>query len=183
MDKKINNIISFIIVVTICLVTFSITYAWFTSVKETDIINPNSSGNIDIVYDKGQDIVGSLVPSSNKDKGLSTSVRMKQTENSVDSLATVSLKINTIDPELAISGLKWEIYMNENVSPLATGDFSGKVSEETINLVEDYNLTTTETTFKVYIWLNGNEIDNSVINKKFDAYIYATAKNKPAKVS
>lgn len=180
MQKIINNSIIVLIVITICLVTFSVTYAWFISSQSTDNVNASTSGKLEIIYDKGQDVNGTLRPSSSKETGLSATVKIKQSLNSVSGLGTVTLNVVNIDPALAVKGLKWELYKDSDVSPIANGTFEGVTSNSQIDLVKDYLLTTTDTTFTLYIWLNGNEVDNSVMNKTFSAYISATARSKPA---
>ena len=179
MQKIINNVIIVLIVITICLVTFSITYAWFVTSQSTNNINAVSSGKLEIIYDKGQDVNGTLRPSSSKETGLMASVKIKQSENSVDALGTVTLNVVNIDSALSIKGLKWELYKDSDNVAVANGTFEGITSNSEINLIEDVLLTTSETTFTLYIWLNGSEVDNSVMNKSFSAYISATARSKP----
>ena len=178
MQRIINNIIVILIVLTICLVTFSITYAWFTTSQSVNKVNAASSGKLEIIYDKGQDVNGTLRPSISKESGLVASVKIRQASNSVDGLATVTLNIVNIDSALSVSGLKWELYKNSDNTSIANGTFEGITSNSEMNLIEDYLLTTTDTTFTLYIWLNGSEVDNSVMNKSFSAYISATARSK-----
>ena len=62
--KSINIIVTIVIVATLCLIVFSVTYAWFLTSKESsDVNNAASGGNLDIVYQNGQDITGILRPS------------------------------------------------------------------------------------------------------------------------
>lgn len=179
MQKVINTSITILIVITICLVTFSITYAWFVSSQLSNDVNSATSGKLEVIYDKGQDVNGTLRPSSSKENGLTASVKIRKTSTSVDGLGTVTLNVTNIDSALSVSGLKWELYKDSESSPIANGDFKGVSSNSKINLIEDYLLTTTDTTFTLYIWLNGSEVDNSVMNKSFSAYISATARSKP----
>lgn len=183
MNKFINNFIYILIVITLCLLTFGITYAWFIMSRTSNNVNAASSGNLQIIYDKGQDVLGTLYPTNSKDNGLKATVTIRQTEASIQGLATINLNISTIDKELAISALKWELYANGSDVPINTGDFSNTSSSDVIKLVEDYQLSTVDTKFDLYIWLNGNESGNNVINKSFGAYISAIAVNKPASVS
>lgn len=183
MNKFINNFIYILIVITLCLVTFGITYAWFIMSRTSNNVNATSSGSLQIVYDKGQDVHGMLYPTTSKDNGLKASVSISQTSTSIQGLATISLNITTIDAELAISALKWELYANDGSNPVSTGNFANTTASSVINLVENYELSTTNTKFDLYIWLDGNESSNDVINKSFGAYISASAVNKPANVS
>lgn len=183
MNKFVNNFIYILIVITLCLLTFGITYAWFSMSRTSNNVNAASSGNLQIIYDKGQDVHGTLYPTTGKDNGLKATVTIRQSATSIQGLATINLNITTIDNELAISALKWELYVDDNATPITTGDFANVTSSSVIKLVEDYELTTVDTKFDLYIWLNGEESNNDVINKSFGAYISANAVNKPASVS
>lgn len=180
MNKAINIVIVLLIVLTICLVTFSITYAWFITSKTTNNVSGATSGKLEIIYDKGQDVTGTLRPSSSKDNGLIATVKIRQSQTSVNGLGTITLNVVNIAPELAINGLKWELYNDYSDSSISTGTFSGVTSNSQIDLIKDYPLTTTDTKFTLYIWLNGSEVNNSVMNKSFSAYISATARSKSA---
>ncbi len=182
MKRTINSLIIILIVITLILVTFSITYAWFMTSQISGNNSSTSSGKLEIIYDKGQDVNGTLTPSTSKDKGLTTSVKIRQSSSSVNGLATVTLNVSTIDTELAVTGLKWELYKDSESSPISSGNFMGVSSNSKINLIEDYSLTTNDTTFTLYIWLNGDEVDNSVMDKSFSAYINASARSKSANI-
>ena len=93
MQKVINTSITILIVITICLVTFSITYAWFVSSQLSNVVNSATSGKLEVIYDKGQDVNGTLRPSSSKENGLTASVKIKKTSTSVDGLGTVTLNV------------------------------------------------------------------------------------------
>lgn len=182
--KYINMIITILVVATICLVVFSITYAWFLAGKESsDINNAASGGKLDIIYQNGQDITGTLTPSSNNESALSTTATIKKSSTSVDALATITLNVDTISTNLAVSAFKWEVYQDDNVVPINTGNFAGITSNSKIKLIDKYLVTTTDTTFTIKLWLNGNETTNSIANQSLSAYIDASAINAPAIVS
>ena len=181
MQKVINNMISILIVVTICIVTFGITYAWFVSLKSIDV-NELSSGKLEIIYDNGQDVTGTLRPSTSKENGLVATVKIRRTTDSVLGLGTITLNVIDIAPELSISGLKWELYKDSDTLPISNGTFDGVTSDSQIKLISDYELLTSDTVFTIYIWLNGEEVGNSVMNKSFSAYINASARSKPVDI-
>ena len=181
--KSINIIVTIVIVATLCLIVFSVTYAWFLTSKESsDVNNAASGGNLDIVYQNGQDITGILRPSKTNADALSTTATIRKSDSSVDALATINLNIETISPELAISAFKWEVYKDSDSAPVSSGTFSGATDDSQINLVKDYLVTTTNTTFTIKLWLNGDESSGSVANKSISAYIDASAINAPAVV-
>ena len=184
MQKFINASITIVIVVTLCLVTFSVTYAWFqTAILTDELQNVSESGKLDIIYETGEIITeedGNLIPSLNKDNGLSATLRIRKSTTSVDALGTISLVIDDVDPELLISGLKWEVYKSGQVEPYSKGTFNERQNGDTIDMVLDCQLTTSDTEFTVYIWLSGDETDNSVMNKNFKAHIVASARSAEA---
>lgn len=180
MNKTINIFIVLLIVLTMCLVTFSVTYAWFVTTQSTNNVSGATSGKLEIIYDKGQDVTGTLRPSSSKENGLMATVKIRQSATSVNGLGTITLNVVNIAPELAVNGLKWELYKDSSSSPISTGTFNGVTSKSQIDLIKDTPLTTTDTKFTLYIWLNGSEVNNSVMNKSFSAYISATARSKSA---
>lgn len=182
--KYINMIITILVVSTICLVVFSITYAWFLAGKESsDINNAATGGKLDIIYQNGQDITGNLYPSKTNESALYTTVTIKKSSTSVDALATVTLNVETISENLAVSAFKWEVYQNNNVVPINTGTFEGVTSNSKIKLIDKYLVTTTDTTFTIKLWVNGDETTNSISNQSIEAYIDASAINAPATVS
>ena len=182
MSKKlINIIITIIVVITIILITFSITYSWFLVSHDTDVINNSAkAGKLEIVYQNGQDITGVLNASRDSSSGLSTTATIRRTSTSVDALATITLHITAISSELATSAFKWEVYENNGSSPIATNNFNQKSAGDDIELISNYLLTTTDTTFTIKIWIDGNLNNNSLMNKSFSGYIDASAVNKPA---
>lgn len=180
MNKTINIIIVLLIVLTMCLVTFSVTYAWFIAKQSTNNVSGATSGKLEIIYDKGQDVTGTLKPSLSKENGLEATVKIRQSETSVNGLGTITLNVVNIDPELAVNGLKWELYKDSSSLPISTGTFNAVTSNSQIDLIKDSPLTTVDTKFTLYIWLNGSEVNNSVMNKSFSAYISATARSKSA---
>ena len=179
--KYINIIISVIIIVTICIVTYSITYAWFSVTKQTSDIESNTSGKLDVVYEKGQDIGGTLKPSKTNANALTTTATISKTTTSVDGNATIYLHVNEISDEFKnTTALKWEVYQNGILAAIKSGNFSGVSAGSDVKLVENYRITSEETTFTVKLWLNGDEIDGDVNNKTISGYIDASAVSVPA---
>lgn len=185
MSKKfINVIITIIIVLTICLIVFSLTFAFFTMTQDTGIINNSASaGKLEIVYENGQDIEGKLLSYTDNSKALSTTATIRKSSASVDALATISLHITTIDTELRTNAFKWEVYENSGTTPIITGNFNGKADGDTIDVVSNYSLTTTDTVFTIKLWIDSTLNTGSIYNKTFSGYIDASAVNAPASTS
>lgn len=178
MKKFIDNSVAIVSVLTIMLITFGATFAWYTSTRESTNEDLIKSGKLDIVYDKGEDVEGELIPSSSKDVGIKTSVTIRKTETSVNGLATMSLVIDTLPLELRSDALNWEVYRNGETSPYKTGNFANVDEGDTINIVEDYELTTSDTVFTLYIWLDGTKAGNEVMGKSFEGHLTASAYSK-----
>lgn len=185
MSKKlIHIIIAILIVGTLSLSIYAVTYAWFVISKDSNTIsNTAKGGDLDIIYTKGQNITGTLSPSDDNSESPYTTVKIRKTSTSVDGLATIVLNITEISTELAISALKWEVYKDTSTTPIRSGTFAGVTSGNKINLIENYLLTNTDTTFTVKLWLNGNEASGNTGNKTFSAYIDASAINVPSNMN
>lgn len=180
-NKNIKFII--LIIIAICLIAVSITYAWYSMTKETnDINNAASGGKLEIIYQQGQDITGNLRPSKTNEGALSTTATIRKSSTSVDALANVTLNIEAISEELAISAFKWEVYKDIDSNLLNSGTFEGVTGGTKINLVENCMLLDTDTTFIIKLWLNGDESDGSIANKSISAFIDASAVNAPANI-
>lgn len=179
MSKRfINTVVIIIIVLTICLVTFSITYAAFLMTQDTGVIsNSAKGGKLDIVYTNGQDISGKLLAYPDNSKALSTTATIRKNSASVDAKANVTLHITTISSVLATTAFKWEVYVNSASSPAYTGNFNGKSNGGTIDVVSNYVLTTTDTVFTVKLWIDSNLNSNSISGATFSGYIDANAVN------
>jgi len=183
-NKYKNVIIISVVVAIISLLVFGVTYAWFLNSQESsDVSNAASGGKLEVVYNNGQDIGGVLKPYKDNSQALMTTATIKKSTGSVDALATITLNVESISSGLSISAFKWEVYKNSETSPIKTGTFNGVSSGAKIDMVEDYLLTTSDTTFTIKLWLNGNETTNSVSNQTFSAYIDASAVNAPASIS
>ena len=182
--RKINLIITILIVTTLCLVVFSTTYAWYLFSRESSVVNNTAGGGkLEVIYQNGQDIIGKLKPSKTNEGALSTTATIRKSSTSVDGLATITLNIESISSELAISAFKWEVYKNTETQPINSGTLNGVSSGSKIKLVDNYLLTDSNTNFTIKLWLNGDETDGSVANKSISAYIDASAINAPASVN
>ena len=185
MSKKlIGLIVTIIVIVTLFLVSFSLTYAYFLMARDTgDMNNTSTGGKLEIVYENGQDITGSLLAYADNSRALSTTATIRKTSASVDALATITLHVTTISQELAINAFKWEVYENSGTTPVSSGNFNGISANDTIDVISNYELSTTNTVFTIKLWIDSSLTGNSVANKSFSGYIDASAINKPASTS
>lgn len=154
------------------MLSVGITYAFFVSLISSGNTNLASSGKLDVYYTGDQIVSGGLIPSLTKESGLTATSTVKLNADSMPGLLSMSLKLNALPGELAIAGLKWEVYKDDVL--YVSGTFANSSQGETLNMFDDYSITTTLATFKIYVWLNGNESDNSVMNKLFSFDLFAT---------
>ena len=175
MDNKklfgaIIGVIAFIAVIA------GATYAWFTWTSSPDKLWRMQTGCFDIVYAKGTDISGSLVPSSNYTGGKSTSVTINiNTKCTITGKATLKLTTNATATATAIpltaGAVKWAVYKSGATDALATGTVT---ATGTIDLAQ-VGSTTTATTYDFYVWLDGTIADNTYVGKTYSGSISATA--------
>ena len=135
--RKINLIITILIVTTLCLVVFSTTYAWYLFSRESSVVNNTAGGGkLEVIYQNGQDIIGKLKPSKTNEGALSTTATIRKSSTSVDGLATITLNIESISSELAISAFKWEVYKNTETQPINSGTLNGVSNNSYVFRVE-----------------------------------------------
>lgn len=174
MSKKNYTMIYIGIVSAIIILVAGITYAYITSKTEKNITT--GTGKLDIDYSIVQNITsGSISPSNTKEDGLHGIVQAKLKTNSVASTFNLYITPSKLANELKISALKWEVYGTNNSQTVYTniGDFSTASINTAIKIVDSYELLSTDTTFDIYIWLDGNLVTGSVVGKEFTATISA----------
>lgn len=192
MSKKRKIIISVIFVLLIVVSVFTFTYAFF--VGRTDEVDIGTdSGMLDVSYtvtnfgdDSGSDAM-SILPSSSKEGGIKASATAKINDDSVEALFNLYITPTTIDSELAISALKWEVDILEDVddtdnydwvvADTIRGDFSDAVEGEAIKIVDGHELTTDLDSFNIYIWLDSSLLTEPIVNKRFVATLSADTVN------
>ena len=75
------------------------------------------------------------------------------------------------------SALKYAVYDNNTLTgnPLAKGYFANSLIGSEGPLYADFDVTYTEKTYYIYVWLDGYVSDNTYTNLPFDGYILARA--------
>ena len=167
------------------------TYAYFiaTVSSNTNAVNLNSK-NYNVVYSGGRSLEGNLDMSTDKSGGLSTTVTIKMSEDSVLPNASIYMDINNISNNLLGNGnpwqgaLKWEIYAYDSSSHLIssnTGDFlkcsstgNQKCSSGSkLYMLKNQKLAYTDITYYVYVWLDASLADNGANMASLRGYIGA----------
>lgn len=172
MNKKLLT--SLIVIGIIIIATVGVTYAFFAANNNNSFTG--NSGNIDISYVNGGVLTGELYPRSSRSEDVYGSVSIGLNKDSVAANASIYIDITKIDDALASDALVWDMYLNDTL--YKSGTFKGAKSGSKFYLVEDYPLTTKTDVFKVYIWLNGDKIDNSVLDSSITGKLRAEARAK-----
>lgn len=182
-----NIILYGIMIFLVIIVTVSGTYAFFSSTANSEVANFDAA-KFEVIYTGGTAITGNLELVKNKEEGFKTEVNIKVSEGSVEGKANLYINIEDITDNIAIEAFNWEVYktVNGNSSFVNSGTFidcekdgvkKQCKSGDKMYIVRDYPLTTTNTTFTVYLWLDGNKVGNEVIGSSFNGYIGAESEN------
>lgn len=184
-----NTIYLVISLTVLALLTVGATYAFYTS-SASSTSSEISSSNFEVIYNdnpnSGSEINGNINVISKKEEGaLETSVNIRMGEGSVDAKANLYINVEEITENLEIEGLIWEVYgyRNSNLTYSNTGNFSGVETGDVVNIVNDYLLTEDDTVFTIYLWLDGNKTDSSVVGGKFRGKIGANTEFFTAELS
>lgn len=173
MSKKKSVIVSIVIVLLIVVVVSAITYAYYIAVTNEESVD-TGSGKLDINYVKPGDLTGTLLLSTSRDGGLKTTATASLNDGSVDALFNMYIT-PTVLTNLDIPALKWEVegVRDGEIVCSDNGDFEGAEVNTKIKILDSCLLSTTETTFTVYIWLDASLVTTTVGGASFDAKIGA----------
>ena len=159
------------------------TYAFFTSTANANTNAAANSKNFEVIYTGGgKNLSGSLDPCTKKEDGINTTVNIKMAQNSALAKATLYINIEKITSNLAVEGFIWEVYgTNESGEEVyyKKGNFAGTndTDKNTINIVEDYKLSYENTSFTVYLWVDANKVNESILNSEFKGSLGAKTEN------
>ena len=166
--KKLLIIISIFL---IGLVIIGSTYAFWTWTSNTTknvIINTSDDIKNYIVYDDGESTFsGNFEVSNSYNQGMHATISIYKTNAAanVDLTAIIHMDVKSIGTNMAnSSALKWVVTSgtyNNPGSVLAQGNFINVSSGDTLTLVPNIEVTTTETFYTVWIWLDANENPSS----------------------
>lgn len=147
-----------------------LTYAWFTWASGNTTIS-GDSGCFTIQYTNGTAISGSLSPSVDYTGGKSTTATLNISSScTTDGDATISLTTNSgTTVPLNEDAVKYAVYQG------TTAISSGVVTGGTQTLASNIALTTTATTYTIYVWVDGEIADNDYVGTSYSGYITASA--------
>lgn len=173
-----------IIILLVIVITVTGTYAFFVATTGSNNNVTANSAKLEVIYTGGTAIQGGLNLVRTKEEGFNTTVTIKLSEDSVDAMADIYIHINQITSTIATEALIWEVYKKYEGTEtfVDSGTFLDCEAENTtkkcengdkIYIVKNYELTTTDTYYTVYIWLNGDKVGNEALGATLDAYIGA----------
>ena len=174
-DKKIIFRISFLVI--LALLVIGVTYAWFVWNSPEDKSVSVTIGQVTVNYEDGTDITNNnLIPVSTKEKGIVKDITVSSSSPTTLYL-NLYLNVEMISDLLKEESFKWGIYQGDNV--ILEGNFSDVVNGEDITLLSNVAISSTPTTYTLYIWIDGNMNNpNDMYNQYFDFYLHADATNE-----
>lgn len=170
-NKYVKPLFLGIITVTVLFVIgYTVSYFIWQGQNDT-LVDLSVGGNL-VQLDDGVDITGSnLIPvrSYNSPDSIKKDISIRLKNNPIENVSvTMSLKVNSIDDNLRVDSFKWTLVKDNSI--VNEGNFS---TDSDITLVtlnsSDNTLQTTLSEYTLYIWLDGNNVNETVMqNKSFD---------------
>ena len=174
-DKKMIFRISFLVI--LALLVIGVTYAWFVWRAPEDKSVSVTIGQVTINYEDGPDITNNnLIPVSTKEKGIVKDITVSSSSPTTLYL-NLYLNVKSISDYLKEDSFKWAIYNGDSV--ITEGNFSSVINGNDIALLDGVAISSTPTTYTLYIWIDGNMSNpNDMFNQSFDYYLHADASNE-----
>ena len=171
MIKSKKVILSIVCVLLLIAVVSASTYAYFTARSE-DVNFGSNTGKVDIVYNVRENInnIDRLIPVLSKEKGIISVVDASLTMDSVKSKLNLYLTPTVFSDELNIEALRWDVVVNDkdgNYITTYSGNFVDASLDNPMKVVDGYLLSTENTIFNIYVWLDAKLITNNINENNF----------------
>ena len=183
-DNKAKIYMIFSLVVLVIAVIVSGTYAyyvWTTSDSDTTKIVAGI-GAATVTFNGGSDISANLRPVSDKSKGIVKNINVKG--DTAGLVFNMYLDITSIDTGLKDESFRYELY--KGTTKVKEGNFSDsyltsntvtctKNNTNHIVLLTNESISTSKTSYTLYIWINGVNYTNpnTMMNKTFSFKLHA----------
>ncbi len=155
-EKRIIYLIMGVCSISILLI--GITTAWFTWQSEVDTSVTFEVSGLNITS-SNTEITGTLYPTMDKNNGLVEEFTIKQNNDiSTPVCANITLTLTTLPTELNHESFRYKIY--NGTSLVGSGNFANTLEGETITIATSQPITTTVSTYKLYIWIDGENYNN-----------------------
>ena len=143
---------------SILILLIGITTAWFTWQSETNTNVTFEVSGLNITS-TNTNITGTLYPTMDKNNGVVEEFTIKQNNDiSTPVCANITLNLTTLPTELNHESFRYKIYNGTNL--VGSGNFANTLEGETITIATSQPITTTLSTYKLYIWIDGENYDN-----------------------
>ena len=143
---------------SILILLIGITTAWFTWQSETNTNVTFEVSGLNITS-TNTNITGTLYPTMDKNNGVVEEFTIKQNNDiSTPVCANITLTLTTLPTELNHESFRYKIY--NGTSLVGSGNFANTLEGETITIATSQPITTTLSTYKLYIWIDGENYDN-----------------------
>ena len=172
MSKR-KYILLIIAVILVGLIITGASYAFWSITSDNKSLTFNTAGNLKkyINYDNGNGIFsGTLQVGNSYSTGIHTTIAVskKQAASNVALTGTIYLDVNAIGNNMKnSSALKWAVTSGTS-SPagtlLASGNFMGTSSGDTITLYPSFTVTTTPENYTIWIWLDEAEYPSEALS-------------------
>ena len=143
---------------SILILLIGITTAWFTWQSETNTNVTFEVSGLNITS-TNTNITGTLYPTMDKNNGVVEEFTIKQNNDiSTPVCANITLTLTTLPTELNHESFRYKIYNGTNL--IGSGNFANTLEGENITIATSQPITTTLSTYKLYIWIDGENYDN-----------------------
>ena len=143
---------------SILILLIGITTAWFTWQSETNTNVTFEVSGLNITS-TNTNITGTLYPTMDKNNGVVEEFTIKQNNDiSTPVCANITLTLTTLPTELNHESFRYKIY--NGTSLVGSGNFANTLEGETITIATSQPITTTVSTYKLYIWIDGENYNN-----------------------
>lgn len=173
MDNKDTSTKKLLATITIIIVfALSVTYA-LLELNDSDSTATGTAGCFNVNYTAQAIETQDLVSTTNYLEGASTEVTLSKNENcDIYTEASIYIHTNTESttaPINDVQALKYKIFEGE--TELSSGVITNSENEDV--KIATVNLTTTPTTYKIYIWVDSEVSAGAYHGTTYSGYIYA----------
>ena len=172
MNKRKSIVISIVIVILIIVLVAGGTSAYLVAITNEQQVD-TGSGMLGINYSPPDSdaLTGVLNASSDRNRGLHAVAKASLESSSEAALFNMYVTPTTLSDNLKIEAFKWEVVVDGTV--IKHGDFSKASVSTPIKVVDSYALTTDDTEFNIYIWLDASMLTSAISGAGFAAKITA----------
>lgn len=159
----------------VAIFTIAGTYAYLRGEVTSRQAVDYGTMQLQVIYKGAEPIEGELELVKSKEEGVKRELSIALADNLFQASANFYIHAEVIDAGFASPAFKWEFYevIDGKEVYLNSGTLEGLTSNQKKYLKEDLILTTTQRNFVVYLWVNGHEAGNEVIDAKLIGYIGA----------